>query len=128
MSLIGARFTISKILRHTIKNSQVKEAPANEASFQNLGIDSQLVQCITKQTCHSPKHNHLHRLKNDSNINHIRPIFVFTPEQTKNNSYFGELGNEADWMSFTNNLPSIHPSKATFIKAIHGGNADKFLV
>ena len=69
MSLIGARFTISKILRHTIKNSQVKEAPANEASFPNLGIDSQLVQCITKQTCHSPKHNHLHRLKNDSNIN-----------------------------------------------------------
>ena len=31
-------------------------------------------------------------------------------------------------MSFTNNLRSIHPSQATFIKATHGGNADKFLV
>ena len=61
---------ISKILRHTIKNSKFKDAPANDASFQNLGIDSQLVHCITKQTCHSPKHNHLHRLKNDSKINH----------------------------------------------------------
>ena len=60
---------ISKILRHTIKNSEFKEVPANDARFMNLGIDTQLVRCVTKETCHSPKHNHLHRLKNDTKIN-----------------------------------------------------------
>ena len=46
----------------------------------------------------------------------------------ENNNYFGELENKADWMSFINNLRSIHPSQETFIKAINGGNADIFLV
>ena len=46
----------------------------------------------------------------------------------ENDSYFGELENEADWMSFTNNLRSIHPSHATFIKVIRGRNVETFLV
>lgn len=71
---------ISKISRHAIKNSKFKDAPANDASFQNLGIDTQLAYCIAKQTCHSPKHNHLHRLKNDSNANNeIVKIFKNCP-------------------------------------------------
>ena len=31
---------ISKILRHTIKNSEFKEVPANDTRFLNLGIDT----------------------------------------------------------------------------------------
>ena len=49
-------------------------------------------------------------------------------DMIENDNHFGELRNEADWMLFTNNLRSIHPSHATFMKAIHGGSADKFLV
>ena len=46
----------------------------------------------------------------------------------ENDSYFGRLGNEADWMLFTNNLHSIHSSQATFIKTIREEDADKFSV
>ena len=69
LSFRRALTKMSKILRHKIKNHQLPDFPSNDASLRNIGIDTQIVHCIAKETCHSPKRNTLHRLENDPTLN-----------------------------------------------------------
>ena len=54
---------INNIIRDKIKNVECKQQLQEDMFLPNLGIDVELVSCIAKETCHSPKQNIFKRLK-----------------------------------------------------------------
>lgn len=61
---------MSNIMRDKIKKVEYYDLPQNDARIPSLGRDVEIVNCITKETCLSPKQGHLNRLANDASLNH----------------------------------------------------------
>ena len=87
----------------------------------------------TCDTINSVKlHNRRHHNKksNDQNTTECTYVIIdnMTMEDIVTDGFFRELGNEADWMAFANNLRTVDQEHRRLITVIHEGNTDKYLV
>ena len=91
--------------------------------------------CISDHTCydregairHTRRHHQIisNGKQNDAATKEVI-IDDLSMDEIENEGYFGGLGNEVNYVSFTNNLRTIHPSQENFTKAIHEGNVEFF--
>ena len=56
---------INNVIRDKINKIECKQELQDDVAIPNIGADFELVNCITKETCHSPKQHHFERLKSD---------------------------------------------------------------
>ena len=60
---------INNIISDKIKNIECYRQLQDDVLLPNLGTDVEVVSCIAKETCLSPKKNILNRLKSDTTLN-----------------------------------------------------------
>ena len=60
---------INNVIRDKIEITECTRQLQNDGSIPNLGTDEEFVNCIAKETCHSPKQNVFNRLNADATLN-----------------------------------------------------------